>query len=98
MKAIQVIAMEEEADGDLVHDGTFREREGFAHEATQTLAQGAVKTFDVVGRATDVGSAVLLRGKNIVIAFQVIGREVARAIGRWDAPPRQAGGGVTARS
>lgn len=81
-----------------MHDGTFGEREGFTDEASQALAQGVVKTLDLIRGAPVIGGVVLLWGKDVVIAFQVIGMEVARAIGRWEAPPQQAGGGVTARS
>lgn len=90
--------MQEEADDTLVHNGAFGKREGFARETSQALAQGVVKTFNVVGGATAVGGVVLPRRKDVMVALQMIVMEVARTVSRWDAIPKQPGGSVIARA
>lgn len=90
--------MQEEADDALVQDGAFGKREGFAGETSQALAQGIVKTFNVVGGATAVGGVVLPGREDVMVALQVIGVEGARPVGRRDALPKQPGGGVVARA
>ena len=44
--------MNKQAQGEFVHPLAFEKREGLAHEAAETLAQGAEKAFGAVGLAS----------------------------------------------
>ena len=68
----QVVAMQEELDGDFVHFGAFGKRKGLAHESPETLAQGIVEAFDVVGGAFGVRGLMLASRQDIVVALQMI--------------------------
>ena len=69
MEAIQVIAMKEEADDALVHEGAFGGGEGFAYETAQALTEGIVDALNVIFRPSMVGGAMLHLGENVVIAL-----------------------------
>ena len=92
----QVVAMQEELDGDFVHFGAFGKRKGLAHEPPEALAQGIVEAFDVVGGAFGVRGLMLAGRQDVVIALQMIGIQRALTLSRWDTGPKEPGGGVIA--
>lgn len=65
--------MQEEPDGDFMHLEGFGERQGFANEAAQALAQGVVKTLDVVGGSFGIRGAMLGGGQDVMLTLQTIG-------------------------
>lgn len=68
--------MEEEADDEFVPVGTLGKRQGFANQAPEALAQGVVEALDGVGGTTlGIGSLVLGRGQDVVVAFQMVSRQ-----------------------
>ena len=69
----QVVAMQEELDGDFVQFGAFGKRKGLAHEPLQALAQGVVEALNVMGRAPFGVAGLMLAGRqDVVIALQMI--------------------------
>lgn len=97
MEAIQVIAMQEEADDALMPERASGEREGFAYKTAQTLAERIIEAFDMIFRTSVVGGAMLRWGKDIVVTFQGVAIDVPKTVGGWDTVPKARGGGVTAR-
>jgi len=54
--------MDEEFKGNVVKFIGFRKGQGFADEAAQTLAQGVIPAFDVIGQARLFANGVMIRG------------------------------------
>ena len=92
----QVVAMQEELDGDFVHFGAFGKRKGLAHESPEALAQGVVEAFDMVGGAFGVRGLMLAGRQDVVITLQMIRIQRALTVSRWDTRPKEPGGGVIA--
>lgn len=54
--------VEEEAQGDNVHEEVLGKSEGLAHEASESLAQSQVEALDMIGLSFFLGAAVVLLG------------------------------------
>ena len=64
--------MQKELDDEFVHSRAFEERQGFAHQTLEALAQCVFEAFDGVSRAFEIRSLVLSSGQDVMIAFQMI--------------------------
>ena len=62
--------MQEELDDEFVHFRAFGERQGFAHQTPEALAQGVVETLDGVGWTSGIRGLVLGCWEHVVIAFR----------------------------
>ncbi len=66
---VLVVGMEEESDGEDVHEKALGEGECFSGEAGHALAQGEVEPFDVVGLPFLLEARLMLFGiKNLLIS------------------------------
>ena len=65
--------MQEKLDDEFVHSRAFGERQGFAHQTPEALAQGVVEALDVICRAPfGVAGLMLASRQDIVITLQMI--------------------------
>jgi hypothetical protein len=80
---IQIMVMQEELNDEFVHSRAFGERQGFAHQTPEALAQGVVETLDVVGSDcshapareqsnSDYPRTLASRGTNLKIEYFVL--------------------------
>lgn len=90
--------MQKELDDEFVHSRAFEERQGFAHQTLEALAQCVFEAFDGVSRAFEIRSLVLSSGQDVMIAFQMIGVHRALTVSRWDTDPKQLSRGLVARA
>ena len=81
-----------------MHVKGFGERQGFAHQTPEALAQGVVETLDGVGWTSGIRGLVLGCWEHVVIAFQMIGAHRALTVSGRNTSPKEPGGGVIART
>ena len=85
--------MQEKLDDEFVHSRAFGERQGFAHQTPEALAQGVVEALDGVGRTFGIRGLVLSGGQDIVIGVHRV-----LMVSGWDPGPKQLSRGVIARA
>ena len=71
-----IVGVDEEREDGEVHLVGFGKGEGFSDQSSQTLAQGAVETFDMVCARFGVTLGELLLGNDFGIRFPNIGKAV----------------------
>lgn len=66
--------MQEELQAGVMHGVVLGERQGFAHETAQSLAQGIVPTLDMIGLSTVFShGSMLLFGDHVGVRLPEIG-------------------------
>ena len=84
--------MDEEVDDNLVHEVGFGKGGGFAGESTDSLAQGAVKAFDVVGWPVGFALVQRFRRHNTGISLPNIGKAAPGFVSLRNPAPEDATG------
>ena len=80
--------MNEEVDSDVVHEVGFGKGSGLAGEPADSLAQGAVEAFDVVGRPTRLTLLQLCCRHHATIGFPDVSKTACGFVSWWDAAPQ----------
>ena len=87
-----VVVVNEEVDGDVVHEIRFGKGGGFAGESADSLAQGAVESLDVISWPISVRLLQLLSGHNAGIGLPNIGEAASGFVSLWNPTPQHAAG------
>lgn len=84
--------MDEECENNNVHEIRLGEREGFSNQSRQSLAQGAVETFDMVGIGFGLALGELIGLDDFGVSFPYVGIAVRLFVRSGNRLPQLAAG------
>ncbi len=84
-----IVVVEEESESDSMHLVRFGKGESFSHESSQTLAQGAVETFHMIGARFGVALRELVGGNDIRIRLPDVSKTMRLFVGVGNGFPHE---------